>query len=49
MKKEYYEEEGIIVSYHLLNLLTNYMNHNFDKIKKDIIQQELYRKVTFKN
>lgn len=72
MKKEYYEEEGIIVSYHLLNylynqfkngftkdiklkmedllnLLTNYMNHDFDKIKKDIIQQELYRKVTFKN
>lgn len=70
MKKEYYEEEGIIVSYHLLNYLynqfkngftkdiklkmedllnslTNYMNHDFDEIKKDIINQELYRKVTF--
>lgn len=70
MKKEYYEEEGIIVSYHLLNYLynqfnngftkdiklkmedlltslTNYMNHDFDEIKKDIINQELYRKVIF--
>lgn len=70
MKKEYYEEEGIIVSYHLLNYLynqfsngftkdiklkmedllnslTNYMNHDFDEIKKDIIDQKLYRKVIF--
>lgn len=27
----------------------NFFDNDFDKIKKDIIQQELYRKVTFKN